>query len=607
MRKVRDGLLVFLATGICLAATPVATDDWRERLARVIPTPDDVQVVRSAQGVAATLNIEASKAAVEVMEAGGNAMDAAVAAWLVLGVVTPNMTGLGAGGFINYYDAESGQTYFIDGNVRAGQEAHPAVFLDDGGEPMNMGEIRARGMAVGVPGLVRAFDVGLKKWGTRYFDELSDHAIRLAEEGWEVDRELSQVIHASVDSLDAYSSSLYVPDGNPLEPGDLLIQTDKARALRLIADRGSDVFYHGEIAEALVRHVQGLGGLLTMDDFRRFNVSVHQPLWVPYGDYWVATNPNILGGHTMAAMLRVLEPFDFGSHDPRSVELYHLLLQAIRVASAESNDYFADPEFVDRPWQALRSEEFVERLRSQIHGDEPIGELRRTNPWSFQPGSSYRTRGHHPAYDARQTGVAARERMEDEGTDHFTIVDGEGNIVSATTTLGDPFNAGHKVPEFGFMLNVRGGAFDLAPGGAHEIRPGKRPQSTMTPTIVFEDGEPIMTVGSPSPGGMQHVQVLLYVLEHGMNLAQAIAEPRVMPSSFHLGDPRLEDSRSIWEDGISEDVLEALRGLGHPMADEWGDRGAVSVLLRDGDAWLGAADPRRDGVALAVGGEVLTH
>jgi gamma-glutamyltranspeptidase / glutathione hydrolase len=567
-------------------ASAVVGDDWETRLARTIPLPEDVVVARSARGVAATLNEAATRAAVEVMESGGNAMDAAAAAWLVLSVVSPNQTGLGGGGYILYHDASVGQTHFVDANVRAGMAAHPGVFLDEQGEPLSNAEIRGRGMAVGVPGLVRGFDVALKRWGTRYFDELVGPAVRLAEDGWEVDRELSLRIHQTHDSLSYEARAVYAPDGEPLQPGELLVQRDKARTLRLIGEHGSEAFYQGEIARAAASFVQELGGLLTEEDFGRFNVSVTTPLVFPYGEYRVATNPNIAGGGTLAILLGILEPLELDLLEPRSPERYHLLLEATRLASAGATRDFADPEFLDRAWQGMLAPAFLESRRSQILPDRRNPEIDATDPWDFQIGRPYRARGQHPHY-GEEAGDGPPEAAWEEGTDHFTIVDAQGNVAVVTTTLGVGWMAGHMVPGYGFILNVTGGYFDQEPGGAHEIRPGKRPRSTMTPTIVFRHGDPVLTVGSPSPGGMQHVQVMLNILEHGMDPAHALAEPRVAPDS-------------IWEEGVPPEALDRLREMGHPMAAEGTDRGAVVVLHRQGHAWLGAADPRRDGLAMGV-------
>ncbi|MEX2527890.1 MAG: gamma-glutamyltransferase [Gemmatimonadota bacterium] len=588
-RPHRTLLLLGFVMALTLAmvtSRPLASQEWETRLARTIPSPEEVTVVRSDQGVAATLNIEASRAAAAVLEAGGNAMDAAAAAWMVLAVVTPNQTGLGAGGYIIYHDAGTGQTYFIDGNVRAPMAAHPAVFLQADGEPMPMDSIRARGMAVGVPGVLRAFDVGLKRWGTRYFDDLAHHAIRLAEDGWEMDRELSLRIHQTRETLQENAREVYMPRGEPLEPGELLRQPAKARALRLIAQAGPEVFYQGEIGEAVARYVQGLGGFLTADDFRQYNVSVDVPLWFSYRDFQVATNPNIAGGGTLALLLKILEPWGVGGYPLRSPERYHMLLEATRLASAQATDLYADPEFIDRPWQGMFHPDFLATRRAQFRPDSRMEEALPGNPWDYQPGAPYRMRNQHPDYDEWAPDGAPADPAGEEGTDHFTIADAHGNVVAVTSTLGSAWYAGLMVPEYGFMLNITGAYFDTRPGGAHEIRPGKRPRSTMTPTIVFQDGRPILTVGSPSPAGMQHVQVLLNILDHGLDPARAIAEPRVAPSD-------------IWEAGVPQETLEALRKLGHPMAEESTDRGAVSVVFRHGNVWLGAADPRRDGVAVA--------
>jgi gamma-glutamyltranspeptidase / glutathione hydrolase len=589
--RAATGAPTWLATPwllIALGAPASATaQDTGDPLARTIPAAEEIEVVRSSHGIAATLNVEASRAAVDVLERGGTAIDAAAAAWLVLTVVSPNQTGLGAGGYILYHDAATGQTVAIDANVRAPAEAHPGVFLDEDGEPLSNTQLRARGLAVGVPGMVRGFDVALKRWGTRYFDELSAHAIRLAEEGWEVDRELASRIRQMQGQLQPAAREVFVPGGVPLEPGDMLVQPGMARSLRLLAEEGSAAFYQGEIARAIARHVQELGGVLTEEDLHRYNVSVDPPLWLEYRGHQVATTPNNMGGATLAILLRLLEGFDLPAYAPRSAERYHLFMEAARVAGQGAGALFADPEFVDRPWRALLSEAFIAERRAQILPDRRNPSIEATDPWAFQPGGPYRTRSHHPAYEEPDNETLSPDAAP-EGTDHFTIVDGEGNVAVVTSTLGTAWTAGHMVPDYGFILNVTGAYFDPAPGGAHEVRPGKRPRSSMTPTLAFRNGSPVVSVGSPSPAGMQHVQVLLNVLDHGLDPAHAIAEPRVA-------------SGGSWELGVPDDVLDALRALGHDMDEEWSDRGAVPLLLWDGVMWRGASDPRRQGVAIGAG------
>ncbi|WP_255171320.1 gamma-glutamyltransferase family protein [Natrononativus amylolyticus] len=576
------------------------TDD----LGRTIPDgPEDVSVAQSSEGVVATSNAHATRVAAEVLEDGGNAVDAAVALHMVLSVTEPDSTGLGAGGYVMYYDAEDEHTYFLDQQTRASRHAHP--------ELLQTSNVYDRGLAAGVPGVVRGWDVALKRWGTRYFDDLAGPAIDLARNGHEVDRELSLRIHQTQDTLGENAREVYLDEnGEPYQPGDLLVQEDKADALELIAAGGSEAFYQGPIAEAAAEYIQDLGGVVTAGDFARYYATVEAPTWITYRGHRIALNPNQMGAQSVAGALKILERFDFGEMGPGSADRYHLQNEALRHADYEAQRYFADPEFVDRPWQGALTEEFIDDKVDTISLDE-VTSIEEQDPWEYQVGDAYRTAGHStgdpgepadpidPANDPPESDGDAEdddaEALEAlSGTNHFTVADRHGNVLASTSTLGVGWVGGKMVPGYGFMLNVTGSYYG-GPGAIDEVESDKRPWSNMSPTFVFDGHEPILTVGSPGATTMAPLNVLTNVIDHGMSVAEAIAHPRVDGTS--------------WEDGVSEDVLAELEDRGWPMSGSWTDRGAVQTYARKpvpgraGEPVVGG-DPRRDGVAAAAGEDV---
>ncbi|WP_255171318.1 gamma-glutamyltransferase family protein [Natrononativus amylolyticus] len=572
-RDVLKGTAGALAAAGLLSQTTAAQADWEDELARTIPDPEDVPLARSEGGVAATSHPLATEAAIEILEDGGNAFDAAVAAQLALSVVEPNGTGLSGEAVMQAYVAEEDVTYVVNGMERAAGAAEPDMFLDDDGNYLGRREIYDRGLAHGVPGSIRLDDTALKRWGTKYFDEVTQPAIELAEEGWELDRELSLRIHQTQDTLNEAARDVYLDDdGEPLQPGDLLVQADLGKSLRLIAEGGSEVFYHGEIAEAATEFIQDLGGVTTLDDYRRYQVSVDHPVWFEYDGYQVSSEYNV------GLALRLLEGFDLDALDPRDPDRYHLLLEAMDLANSDVGAHLADTDFVDVPTQGLLSDSYTTERRSLIDFDE-VSSAGAGDPWAHQPGDAYQTDGHVP-------------QTREPRTNHLVVADDEGNVVGLTSTLGVGWVAGNMVPGYGFMLSVIQSYFPLS--GSNAIEPNKREVAgalAMTPTFVYEDGVPIASFDSPGALYSAPLQVLVNVFEHDMGLAEAIAEPRVQGAS--------------WEDGVTEEVREALEAKGHGFASDWSDIGSVQAIVRDRrgrgrDVWTAAADPRRDGDAGAV-------
>lgn len=589
-RDFLKGTAAALATSVAASNAAVAEEFQEQEIPdREIPDgPEDLSTARAAGGMVTSTHPLATKAGLSILENGGNAVDAAGATQLALDVVEPHASGLGGGSQLLAYNARDNATYGINGEIRAPSSADPELFLDDDGEPR---DIYWNGLAVGVPGTLRTVDISLKRWGTKYFDEVAQPAVELAANGFEVDIELARALADNNDKFTPAAQRVYCKNGEPLGVGDRLVQKDLARTHRAIRDKGVEPFYQGEIGEALAAVVQDTNGIVTPTDLARYNATVDHPIRVDYGDYQIETMP-AAGGMIIPIVLRLLEGFDFGSYDTRSANRYHLLTEAIRLAFADYDAYAGDDAFVDIPLQGLFDDAYIEDRRDLIAIDEANADIEAGQPWKYQPGEPYRTRGHTEAFrdgnDIEERSPAGQE-METETT-HVTVADAEGNIVAHNSTLGPFFGTGIMVPDYGIMLGATGSYFDFEPGGVNEVQPDKRAANPMSPTMIMEDNSPFLALGSPSSALVSAIsQIFLDIVENDLSLPEAVAEPRVFGPSY----PTL-----TWEEGIPVDTREQLEEKGHEIPDESTDNASVQAVLVEDDEYLGVADSRRDGLAL---------
>lgn len=560
------GAATAVGLGTVLAGTTVAQTV-------ILGDTDEVSTATGDAGMVAASQPIATEVGAQVLEQGGNAVDAAVAVQTVLSVVQPHATGIGGGGSFMVHIGANDETYCINSQVRAPAAASPDRFVgtDD--------DVATSGLAVGVPGTIRGLDIALKRWGTFDLDTLLGPAITLAGRGHPVDSELAAAIDANIDRLSSEARSVFCEDGDPLTEGDLLVRETLADTLERIADRGLESFYQGAIARDIADTTRENGGDLTVDDLAAYNATVEPPLVGEFNGYRITTmQPPSSGGLAALSTLRLVEGFDLGDFDIRSPETYLRFLESSRLALADVNAYAGDIEFVDVPIQGLLSEEYLDLRRASIDPEGAASGVEPGNPWEFQPGDPYST-------------TAGGEISG--GTSHFGIADGDGNVVSCSTTLSSPFGTGIIVPERGILLPSSMVNFDAEPGGPNEIQPGKRPLSAMTPVIVFEDGRPLMAVGSSGDGEIPDIvsQIIIDALEYGQDLGDAITEPRVTGSV----DPAVS-----WEDDVPETTREELAKRGYELAAEPADIGNVQALVDDGDTYVGAADSRRNGSAIGV-------
>ncbi|WP_085505093.1 gamma-glutamyltransferase [Thalassobacillus devorans] len=541
------------------------------------------KVAYGSEGMVATAHPDASKIGADVLKKGGTAMDAAIAIQFALNVTEPMMSGIGGGGFMMVYDAEADDVSIIDSRERAPAGATPDMFLDEDGNVIPFSERHISGDAVGVPGTLKGLMEAHERWGIKPFNQLINPAIKLAHSGVEVNGVLADAIADNQDKLArSAAAEVFMPDGEPLQEGDILVQRDLADTFKKIRKDGVDAFYGGEIGQALADTVQDFDGSMTSQDLENYELTIDEPVTGTYRGYEIASmSPPSSGGLTILQMLKILEGFDLSDYDVKSPEKYHLLAEAMHLAYADRNTYIGDTQFVDVPMEGMLNEDYLAERRSLIELWEANDNVEPGDPWAYQDGE--------PAEAAAQP-----DDREIGETTHFTVADKWGNLVSYTTTIEQVFGTGIMVPGYGFMLNNELTDFDAVPGGPNQVEPNKRPMSSMSPTIVFKDGEPFMTVGSP--GGPTIItsvlQTIINVIDYDMGLQDAIEEPRIYSSSY----PQIR-----WEEGIPASTRETMEAWGH----EW-QRSPVNIgnvqaikILEDG-SFIGAADSTREGTAIGL-------
>lgn len=595
------------------------------------------------KGMVVTAHPEATEIGAEVLRQGGNAMDAAAAIQLALNVVEPQMSGIGGGGFIMYYDAETKEVFVLNSREKAPGGATEDMFIDpETGDPFPFADRVESGLSVGVPGTLKGLEDGLKEWGTMSLEELIDPAIELAEEGHNVNWALANAIESNATKLSkTEAGKVFVPNGQPLKEGDLLVQEDLAKTFKLIKEKGTDVFYNGEIAQSLVEEVQDNGSSMDMQDLKQYSTDMETPVKGNYKGYDIySMPPPSSGGLVVIQLLSMFEQLDLTQWDIRSTEKYHHLVEAYHLAYADRGQYMGDENYIDVPKNGLIHPEYIAKRialidpnkandnvepgnpcefeteeiddvcadYASVEDESKQGEERSTEETELNGEEDEKEEAHETKeeYDQEENEEATNDGEisvennveEEEGrvegeTTHFTVADQWGNMVSFTTTIEQVFGSGMMVPGYGVMLNNELTDFDATPGGANQVEPNKRPLSSMSPTIVLKDGEPFMTVGSP--GGTTIItsvaQVILNVIGYDQELKDAIEEPRLFSSAY----PSIR-----WEYGVPGDVREKMIEMGHEWEEQNLEIGNVNSLLIKDNMYYGAADSTREGVAIGL-------
>ena len=576
-------------------------------------------------GVVSASHPLAAQAGADVLARGGNAIDAAAAVQFMLNVVEPQFSGIGGGVFLMVHLARGGETFAIDGREMAPATASPTQFVLSGVSSAERFAIASTsGVAVGVPGTVAAFDLALKRFGSIRLAEAVEPAIAVAEQGFAINRFLAANIASDGGrtALQPETAALFRPGGTPLQAGDRLVQRDLAKTLRLIARLGTDVFYKGEIARAIVEAqkrsrtpiaAQGIGRM-TLADLAAYRALLREPVKVDYRG-WVVTSmaPPSSGGLTVGQMLELVERFPIG--DARqgygfgSATTLHVMIEAMRLAFADRAVWMGDDDFVTVPRQGLLDPAYVASRSVLIN---PGARMTTPGPGNPLPYDQ-RIQGNK----ATRLPVLEAEEYKPSHTTHFSVVDRWGNVASVTSTIEATWGTGITVPGYGFLLNNELTDFNFDPQrnadsgnpGANDVAPRKRPRSSMAPTIVFKGREPLLAYGSP--GGATIINSVfnttLNLIDHGMSIQQAIDAPRLSVTS-PLGTATCEGQDAFMQPRISVAVQDQLRGLGHLGLGPGGTDGCIAAIgsvqglaidLRTGRQY-GGADRRREGTVIGL-------
>ncbi|MEU5842580.1 gamma-glutamyltransferase [Rhodococcus sp. NPDC047139] len=575
--------------------------------------------VTASSYAVSTANPVSTEAACEVLRDGGTAADALVAAQMVLGLVEPQSSGIGGGAFLVYYDAESGEVQAFDGRETAPMSATENYlrWISDTDRTEPRPDARASGRSIGVPGVVRMLETVHEEHGRTAWSELFRPAIDLADRGVVISDRMAQSIADSAAQLavdDEARAYFLQPDGSPKPAGETLTNPAMSKTLSAIATGGADAFYTGDTARAIVEATDTdsggrTPGTMTLEDLAAYEAKERTPLCTPYRDYEICGMPNpSSGGMAVAATLGILENFDLASLPPRDVDAdggvpeadaVHLISEAERLAYADRDKYVADADFVPLPGGSLDTlvnPDYLSGRAASIDQDKSMGKA--------QPG------------DFGPVPLGMPPQSPEHGTSHISVADSYGNVASMTTTIESAFGSFHMVD--GFLLNNQLTDFSADPVDeeglpvANRVEPGKRPRSSMAPTLVFErtpDGERgdvHMVVGSP--GGSVIIQfvvkTLVGTLDWGLDPQQAVSAlsfgaantPVTGVGSEH---PAVDGS----DDGANDPLVRRLRELGHEVSVAPQSSG-LSALLRQDSGWIGGADPRREGAVMGdTGGQ----
>ena len=541
------------------AGEPVAAQDW----------------------MIAAANPLAVSAGADILRNGGSAADAMVAAQIVLGLVEPQSSGLGGGAFLVWYDAASGTLTTLDGRETAPLAATPTLFQDDAGEPLGFFDAVVGGRSVGTPGTPALLEEAHRRWGRTPWPDLFAAGVSLAEDGFAVSPRLAGLVARDAERLGRWpeTARYFLPDGAPVAEGSILRNPAYADTLRALAANGASAFYEGPIAADIVRTVTGADGnpgVLSAIDLSLYQVKERPPVCVTYRAHEVCgMGPPSSGALTVGQILGLLQSYDLASMGADSADAWRLIGDASRLAFADRGRYMADSDFVPMPTEGLVAPDYLAERAQLLSGDDALPEV--------TPGS--------PEWDHALL-WADDASLELPSTSHISIVDAQGNVLSMTTTIENAF--GSRLMVRGFLLNneLTDFSFRTHREGvpiANRLEPGKRPRSSMAPTIVLKDGSPVLAIGSP--GGSRIIgyvaKSIVAWLDWGLNIQQAIALPHAVN---RFGAYDLEEGTDAVQ------LTSDLEALGYEVNVRPLTSGLHAIEI--GDGLLGAADPRREGIAL---------
>jgi gamma-glutamyltranspeptidase / glutathione hydrolase len=573
-------------TVLALTASPFAqTSTWRP-------------VLLSDTGMIASGHALASEAGIRVLKSGGNAIDAAVAAWAVQGLTEPEMTGLGGDMFMLIYLAKTGEVKFINGTGVAPMAATVDFYKGKGGIP------DAGILSVTVPGSVAGAELAAKTYGTKPLAELLAPAIELADRGFPISESLAGAIRGSREKLSPSAKEIWFNGSTPLGFGDRVIQKDLAATLREIGAKGSAAFYQGPVAEKFAAYMKAEGGLIDQKDLAGIKANEDTPVKINYKGIDVFECPPNSQGFVMLQALNILEGMNVRYMRHNSAPYLHVVTESLKLAFADRNKYVADPKFTPNiPMREMLSKEYATIRRALIDPDKAIaGEAPFGNP--RQPMTSSQP----VAYASPQSGPDFTQVITGEENGHTTylaVVDKDRNMVSVTSSLLSVFGSGHVVKGAGFVLNNRMAYYGLDENDVNVLKPGKRVRQTINPALALKDGKPYMVFGTPGADTQPQAQLqfFLNVAEFGMNVQQALEQDYVVSTSFkssyypHDAEGKLQVPATL-----PKHVLDELAAMGHKL-DIRNVRGVGSVkaivIHPKTGALMGGVSPTRDSYVMA--------
>lgn len=541
------------------------------------------QLVTAKDWMVTAANPLATQAGADILAQGGNAIDAMVTTQLMLGLVEPQSSGIGGGAFLVYWDAKNQKLTTYDGRETAPLDATPRLFQDDNGEPLKFYDAVVGGRSVGTPGTVKLMWDTHQKYGQLEWRKLIEPVIEVATKGFEISPRLATLIENDAERLSRFATTkayFFNPDGSPKTAGTLLKNPQYAETLTAIAKQGAKAFYQGPIADSIIETVQnaaGNPGVLAQKDFDAYSVKQREAVCSAYQSYDICgMGPPSSGALTVGQILAMTEQFDlkgWGANDARS---WQVIADASRLAFADRGMYMADEDFVPMPTQGLLDKEYLKQRAQLIKPGKALATVSAGSPpWSYAQRQSM------------------DESIELPSTSHFNVVDKQGNIVSITTTIENAF--GSRLMTNGFLLNneLTDFSFRTHKEGkpiANRLEPGKRPRSSMAPTIIMQDDKPYMAIGSP--GGSRIIgyvaQAIIAHTQWGMDIQQAVNQPHLLN---RFGTLDIEQGTK------AETLKPELEEMGFKVNVRDLNSGLHAILVQDGQL-QGAADPRREGAAI---------
>ena len=528
-------------------------------------------------GLVVSVDPIASEVGLEILRNGGNAIDAAVATGLALAVTHPTAGNLGGGGFMMVRMAETGDVHAVDYREKAPAASSPTMFLGEDGK-VDRQKSDVGYLVIGVPGTVRGFWEAMQRYGQLEWSQVVEPALRLARDGFVVDEVLSGSLQRQEERMEQFPEFGRVyrkANGGFYQTGETMVLPDLAWTLGQIRDNGPDGFYKGEVARRLIADLQANGGIMTLNDLANYTAPIREPIHGTYRSYDIyGMPPPSSGGTTLVQALNLLENYDIGTRERRDPQTIHLIAEAMKIGFYNRAKYLGDPDFVDADLEMLTSKEFVNQFRDRISLEAAMT--------SNELGADIVTRG------------------EGHETTHFSVVDGDGNMVANTYTIEQGYGSRVVAAGTGFLLNNEMHDFNMNPGVTDTngligtppnlIAPDKRMLSSMSPTLVLREGQPVLATGSP--GGRTIIntvlQIVINVIDFGMEAQQAVDEPRI----HHQWMP---DRISMEQD--LESIEDAMQALGHQTRTVSRQGDAHTILILDGLLYPGIDWRTRGGAA----------